>query len=233
MNIKIKTHILTCKHMCTVTIYITYVLTPWSRFLLEKLTSSQLVKKFPTFYGTQRFITAFTSVHHLSLSSANSIQSLPPHPTSWRSILILSSQLCLDLPSCLFPLGFPTKTLYTPPLSPIRATCSDHLMHLDLITRIIFGEECRSLSSSLYRFSPLPCSLVRGFRCERFVTWYAFTVSSCHNNAQPPIWRITPCRLSATAYSIYPQIPFILEAVSPSATWGRAMPWWQGPTYTS
>jgi hypothetical protein len=36
--------------------------------LLEKLTGSQLVKKFPTFYGTQMFITAFTSARHLSLS---------------------------------------------------------------------------------------------------------------------------------------------------------------------
>jgi len=38
------------------------------RVLLEKLTSSQLVKKYPAFYGTQRFITAFTRAHHLSLS---------------------------------------------------------------------------------------------------------------------------------------------------------------------
>jgi hypothetical protein len=29
----------------------TYLLTPWSRVLLEKLTGSQLVKKFPAFYG--------------------------------------------------------------------------------------------------------------------------------------------------------------------------------------
>jgi hypothetical protein len=41
-------------------------LTPWSRVLLEKLTGSQLVKKFPAFYGTRRFITAFTRAHHLS-----------------------------------------------------------------------------------------------------------------------------------------------------------------------
>jgi hypothetical protein len=27
------------------------------------------------------------------------------------------------------------------------------------------------------------------------------------------------------------QLPSILEAVPPSSTWGRAMPWWQGPTY--
>jgi len=39
-----------------------------------------------------------------------------PHPTSWRSILILSTHLCLGLPSGLSPSGFPTKTLYTPPL---------------------------------------------------------------------------------------------------------------------
>jgi len=47
---------------------LTYLLTPWSRVLLEKLTGCQLVKKFPTFYGTRRFITAFTSARHLSLS---------------------------------------------------------------------------------------------------------------------------------------------------------------------
>jgi hypothetical protein len=39
----------------------TYLLIPWSRVLLEKLTDFQLVKKFTAFYGTRRFITAFTS----------------------------------------------------------------------------------------------------------------------------------------------------------------------------
>ena len=68
------------------TYLLTYLLTPTSRVLLEKLTGLQLVKKFPAFYGTRRFITAFTSARHLSLSWASSIQSKPPHPTSWRSI---------------------------------------------------------------------------------------------------------------------------------------------------
>jgi hypothetical protein len=54
---------------------VTYLLTPWSR-VLEKLTGSQLVNKFPTFYGTRRFITAFTTSCHLSLSGASSIQSI-------------------------------------------------------------------------------------------------------------------------------------------------------------
>ena len=35
--------------------------------LLEKLTGLQLCKKFPAFYGTRMFITAFTSACHLSL----------------------------------------------------------------------------------------------------------------------------------------------------------------------
>ena len=46
----------------------TYLLTPCSRVLLQKPTGFQLVKKFPAFYGTRRFITAFTSARHLSLS---------------------------------------------------------------------------------------------------------------------------------------------------------------------
>ena len=46
----------------------TYLLTPWSIVFLEKLTGSQLVKKFTAFYGTRSFITAFTSAHQRSLS---------------------------------------------------------------------------------------------------------------------------------------------------------------------
>jgi hypothetical protein len=34
----------------------------WSRVLLEKLTAAQLDKKFLAFYGTRKFLTAFTEV---------------------------------------------------------------------------------------------------------------------------------------------------------------------------
>ena len=126
-----------------------HLLTPWCRVLLEKLTDLQLVKKFPAFHGTRGFITALTSVRQLSLSWTSPIQSLYTHPTSWRSVLILSTHLRLCLPSDLLPSGFPTKTLYTPLSSPIRATCPANLILLDFITRTILGEEYKSFSSSL------------------------------------------------------------------------------------
>jgi hypothetical protein len=62
------------------TYLLNYLLTPRNRVLLEKLTDLQPVKNFPAFYGTRRFITAFTSARHQCLSGASSIQSMLPHP---------------------------------------------------------------------------------------------------------------------------------------------------------
>ena len=66
-------------------------------------------------------------------------------------------------PPCgLFPAGFPTKTLYTPLPSPMHATCPSHIIHLDFITRIILGEQYRSLSSLLcgVHHTPITSSLL-------------------------------------------------------------------------
>jgi hypothetical protein len=51
-------------------VFISTQLILWNRDLLEKLTVAQLVNKFPTFYRTGRFITAFTRAHHWSPSWA-------------------------------------------------------------------------------------------------------------------------------------------------------------------
>jgi len=73
--------------------------------------------------------------------------STPPRPTSWRSILKLSSHLRQGLPSDLFPSGFLCIRF-----SPTRAAHSAHLILLDFITRTTLGEEYSSLSSSLCSF---------------------------------------------------------------------------------
>jgi len=53
---------------CIIHIFYTYLLTPWCRVLLEKLTCLQLLKKFPAFHGTRKFITTHISARYLSLS---------------------------------------------------------------------------------------------------------------------------------------------------------------------
>jgi len=100
-----------CARMCVYTyihirsdsekyVHINTSLTSWCRVLLEKLTGLQLVKKFSAFHGTRRFITAFTSVRHLSLYWASLIQSIYPHPTSWRSIINTSRISKIHNKSC-------------------------------------------------------------------------------------------------------------------------------------
>jgi hypothetical protein len=74
--------------------------------LLEKPLLVQLLKNFPPFYGTRRFITVFTRALHWSLPEPD--QSTP-YNLILRSILILSTPLGLGLFSGLFSSGFPNN----------------------------------------------------------------------------------------------------------------------------
>jgi hypothetical protein len=147
----------------------------------------------------------------------SSIQSTPPHSTSWRTILILSSHLRLGLPGCLFPSGFPTKTLYTPFISHIRAKCPAHLILLDLITRTIYGEQYRSWSSSLRNFLHFPVTsslLIPNFILN---TQFSNTVRSSLNMSYR-VWGMTPLvfvdsslseRLTASIFRCHIRVIFI------------------------
>jgi hypothetical protein len=66
---------------------------------LRSCQSLRLLKNLPTFHKTRRFIIVYTRARHWSLSWAKSVQSIPPHLISLRSILMLFTHLRLGLPS--------------------------------------------------------------------------------------------------------------------------------------
>jgi hypothetical protein len=94
-------------------------------------------QKIPCLIWNQKF---HYCVHKsLPLIPLRRIQSAPLN-ISLRSILILSSHLCLGLWSGHIPSGFLIKTLHAFLTSPMHATCPFHLTVLELITLVILGE---------------------------------------------------------------------------------------------
>ena len=175
---------------------------------------SAIVKKFPTFYGHQGSLLHYKCPPPVPiLSQINPVH--VSHPTSWRSILILSSHLSLGLPSGLFPQvspppvhNFPLPHVcYLPSLS--YSSRFDHTTPL--------GEEYSLLSYSLCSFlhslvtsshldpniflsasfskalAYIPSSLCASkfHTLDKWVTvTMAWSVPELWMEERPPIWRV-------------------------------------------
>jgi len=104
----------------------------------------QLIKRLVAFYRSRRFISVFTTSHHLSLSCARLTQFTPSLPVSLRYFLILFSHLCLKSPGGVSFLQDSQQNSVS--ISLVLHTC--HVPRLDNFLRIIyqiFGNECKSL----------------------------------------------------------------------------------------
>lgn len=124
--------------------------TPWTT-VLKKLLFPRLAKKLPAFYEILRFITVFTTAHHITLSTATWIQSTPFHHILFNihfniTLLSVSWSSKWSL-SFMFP---PIKFFYAILFSP---RCL--LILLDLITGLIFGKQYKSWSPTFCVFPTL------------------------------------------------------------------------------
>jgi hypothetical protein len=91
--------------------------------LLEKLTGSPPVKKFSAFYGTRRYLTAFTWVTSFPRPDPDYVNALPLFYII--SILIVSFFVCVGLTNASFLLQVLspnpcTYLLHSPPHVPLR-----------------------------------------------------------------------------------------------------------------
>ena len=101
------------------------------------------IEEFPCILLNLNIHYLIQSARHLSLSWASSIQAMPPHPLTDDPKWSLS-----------FRFSHQTPVYVSPPLHTRHTPLPSHFF--DFNTRTIFGEECKSLSSTLCSF--LLCS---------------------------------------------------------------------------
>jgi len=134
---------------------LTYLLTPWCRVLLEQLTGFAVSQEIP-------HISPNPKAHYRTHKRpppvsilASPIQSIYPHPTSWRFILILSTHLRLGLPSGLFPSGFPTRP-YRPPSPHPYAPHTQPISFFSILSPAQYWVSSTNHLAPRYAITPIP-----------------------------------------------------------------------------
>jgi hypothetical protein len=102
----------------------------------------------------------------------------PPHPTSQRSILILSSHLRLGLPSGLPPSGFLTEALYTPLLSSAIKIIYKHLIYTSQRRNAVFIRKTEQLKH--FRETPFFSNRNKHKLCRQNVEYLNVIACSTH-----------------------------------------------------
>jgi hypothetical protein len=122
---------------------VTHSLTPWCRILFEKLTVTQLVKKYPAFLWNPK---VHYCVHTSLLLDPILSQLNPVHPINPYLPKVHPNVILPPTPrSSQWPLPFrpPNQNPVNTSPPPMCVTCPDHLILLDLITLTILSEEYR------------------------------------------------------------------------------------------
>jgi len=127
----------------------------YAQSLLERLTVPRLVQKEDACYEPEG---SLPSSQETTTCPGQPAQSTPrPRFTSSSSILLSPPPPAMPRSSkWSLSVRFPTKTPYASPLSAVRVTRPDHLIPLDLIARMMLGEEPKPLGS-LCKYDRLPC----------------------------------------------------------------------------
>jgi hypothetical protein len=126
-------------------------LTPCITGVLEKLKVARVLRKFPVFYGTRRFITVFTKARKWSLSW----EYTPSHPISLWFISIFF-HLRISLPSDIFSSGCPTKLLYV--FSSLSCMLHTHPVLFDRRNTILW--RLQIIMKLIMNFFPFSCQFL-------------------------------------------------------------------------
>lgn len=161
----------------------------WSAVLVEKLTFLQPVNKFPEIQGFSELIKVFRTASNFYLSWVRKIQSTTSQPMCLRSILTLSSNVCLSLPNLPFHYGYWQKSCVHFPSAP-------HMPHAlpfsFTFISILYEYMARNINckSSCYAVSPSYCYYYpfdpRIFFGVLF--WKTLGLGSSLNTKQQNVW---------------------------------------------